>query len=321
MERLSGKSYPLLPNRQSMISQVLLASPQYFQRLGVPLSPSEEARLVDGYAAQLIGHGQWELAVYVLLCTLEEPTDTVKVWRQKLAKSVVLQNYGPGMDSIGTFLKERIGIPPEWLEEALADRYAHSGNMYEFIKRLSGVSNEKAGRAVEDLLVPSMLFRSGREAAKALEFLREFTTDENSLGGVVVQMFELKEDIVDLSVASTTERTAALPELRDRAHELERNLNLAKAKEQGMTRPSVPLYGFRGPVTVPMSSFLAEALSVMNFLNLQIQALEDGKSIWEDEFESTEAPVPMKVATQLVSSLTNIRSSTIQNIDLKGFGY
>ena len=52
-------------------------------------------------------------------------------------------------------------------------------------------------------------------------------------------------------------------------------------------------------VEVPMTCFLAESLSGISFLKLQLRALESGSSIWD---ESIAGAVPMKLASQLVAN-------------------
>jgi len=48
---------------------------------------------------------------------------------------------------------------------------------------------------------------------------------------------------------------------------------------------------------VSMNSFLAEVLSGLNFVNLQLSALQAGESIWDEEVRH----VPMKLASQLTA--------------------
>jgi hypothetical protein len=84
------------------------------------LSQLEEHTILDGYAFLLQSIGLWEWGVYVFLCVLSAPAGELS-WRVQRAKSLVLQNFNSGKESLekGKFLKEHLDLPISWFEEAL----------------------------------------------------------------------------------------------------------------------------------------------------------------------------------------------------------
>jgi hypothetical protein len=84
--------------------------------------------------------------------------------------------------------------------------------------------------------------------------------------------------------------------LEAKADAIETSLSHHKAALDNLASPKVPRCT---RIEVPMACFLAESLSGIAFLKLQLRALASGSSIWDD---SGNGSVPMKLASQLVAN-------------------
>jgi nuclear pore complex protein Nup98-Nup96 len=267
--------------------------------LGPSLSPLEQARLLDGYASQLVNIGRWDLAVYVMLCVfgVDCPEDLVS--REQIAKTLILRNYSetspPGLIAKRSHL-EKIGVPSAWFEEAVAYHCSHRGDAYEYVRHLSRFSPEQALRAVEELVVPNMLFMSVTDVRKSLELLEVFPWDYESLAATVLDFFQLSEDILILSqnenAANESEMLASLSEM---ATSVKERLLVHGAFTEGLKATSCGLRVIPSYRVVPMAVFLAESLAGLSFLQLQLKALEAGSSIWGEAICGR----PYKVASEL----------------------
>lgn len=264
------------------------------------LSELEESRLIQGYAAQLISGGRWELAVFVLLSRLGTASPE---WRVSEAKRVVLQNFGNGMDTKEAYLRDVLGVPKDWLEEALAARCGIGGDVLGLISHLSKASPDQAREAAEDHLVPALLFRHDKDTAESLEVLKLLTTDANSLAGLVLQMYALSDDILELSDADQDRRKTDIPGLVVQVDNIQRELSRRKSAATNVLARQTQC-------PIPMASFLSEALSSLKLMKLQLQTLEAGGSIWDD-LHRNKTDAAMKVASQLVSDLVGANGSPV----------
>lgn len=273
--------------------------------LGPSLSPLEQARLLDGYASQLVNSDRWDLAVYVMLCSFRADGSEDLVSRERIAKTLILHNCSemssPGLSAKRSHL-EKIGVPAAWFEEAAAYRCAHRGDSYEYVRHLSRLSPEQARGAVENLVVPNMLFMSVVEVRKSLELLDVFSWDDESLAATVLDLFQLSEDILALSQNENTAKEIEedIASLSAIATSVKERLLVHRACTEGIKETSCGLRVIPSYRVVPMAAFLAEALAGISFLQLQLRALEAGSSIWGEEYlRGTSAGRPFKVASEL----------------------
>ena len=294
---------------------------------GPMLSPVEQARLLDGYAAQLVSNGRWELAVYVMLCSFSA-ADRFEdlVLRERMAKTLVLQNYralsDPDLVSKRSYL-EKIGVPSSWFEEALAYHCAQNGNAYEYVKHLSNFSPEQARLALEELVVPNLLFMSTADIQTSMDLLEMFAMESDSLAGTILDFFHLSEDILALSQTENTMiQTDDIASLMKMAASIEDRLFSYRANTDGGTVGSKIIPSFRG---VSRAAFLTEALAGLSFLQLQLKALEVGSSIWgEEQWRGTSAGRPLKVASELAfisareASVARDGSGEANDVTLRG---
>ena len=274
-----------------------------------PLSPSEEARLLAGFSQQLINGGRWDLGVYVVLFDMvvgarqgpayPSPSgpDSVPVsWRQKVAKEIIMNHYGPDMTEEYHILKTVVGIPTVWLEAALAQRASAAGDLYGTVSHLVGVDPKEARKVLEEYIVPTMLFRSGKDVVKALDMLSTITTDNSSLSGVVIRMYRLTESFESLSDNVPEEgNTSVVQKLQNETQSIKQELMRRKGQEQVMAQSVSAVESL-----VPMGMFLAEALRCIDFMSLQLESIASGSSIWRQPQPGTHGEgAELKVSSEL----------------------
>lgn len=257
-----------------------------------PLSETELVKLYDGYAAQLISTGQWELAVYVMLCSLGEKHSHFDVWRYARAKQFVLSHYNSTAEPKRDFLV-KIGLPGAWFDECLATQAAMCGDAFAFINHAIKFAPDDARVVLEETVVPSLLFRNAKETLKSLELLRYFASDDDTLSASILHYFRLCESVMLVGDFIPCEKEQQINSLVKSAS------NLKKKFTRYKTHAINGLSGYKlfPGAPVSMNSFLAEVLSGLNFVNLQLSALQAGESIWDEEVRH----VPMKLASQLTA--------------------
>ncbi len=282
------------PSQQDLAGSFQLASVLSSLHCCLPLTEMEQARLLSGYASQLICSGKWDCAVYAMLSSVG-PT-SLRQWRLKQVKEIILQHYWPEVKASQRFLTQTVGLPNAWLEEALADRFANNGDLFAYVNHLKEVSNDEARAALEESLVPTLLFQNSRATIESLEVLKALSPAEESLTATVVEFFELSFAIRDIDMQPLADRLSYLARLQAQADSIEKSFARHMAAIANTADRIAPRMA---RVDVPMTCFLAESLSGISFLKLQLRALESGSSIWD---ESIAGAVPMKLASQLVAN-------------------
>ena len=192
------------PSQHDLAGSFQLASVLSSLKCCLPLTEMEQARLLCGYASQLICSGKWVCAVYALLSSVG-PTSQ-RQWRLKQAKEIVLQHYWPEDKSSQRFLTQKVGLPNAWLEEALADRFGNIGDLFAYVSHLKEVSNDEARLALEESLVPTLLFQNARATMESLEILKALSPADDSLTATVVRFFELSFAIKDIDMQPPADR-------------------------------------------------------------------------------------------------------------------
>jgi nuclear pore complex protein Nup98-Nup96 len=284
--------------------------------VGASLSPVEQARLLDGYAAQLTSSGRWDLAVYVMLCSfgIDRPEDLVL--REQIAKAIVLNNC-PVVPEGETISKraelESIGVPTAWFEEALAYRCGNNGDSFDYVKHLSAFSPEQARRALEELVVPNMLFMNKADVRHSLELVAAFSWDDDSLVATVVDFFQLAEDIMAVSRPEFDQERKGeeIAALSDMAEGVKTRLRAHRSYNDEIQDASSSLRVVPSYRVVPTPVFLAEALSGVSFLQLQLSALAAGGTIWDDAYLRGVSSRPLKVASEL--ACISLRNDDVSN--------
>jgi nuclear pore complex protein Nup98-Nup96 len=267
-------------------------------------SPLEQARVLDSYASQLVASGRWDLAVYVMLCSfgVDRPEDLLS--RERIAKTIVLHQC-PDVQGGGTIPKraelEQIGVPSAWFEEALAYRCGNNGDSFAYISHLGKFSLDEARTAIEELIVPNLLFMNKAGVQDNLQLLSEFASDDDSLAATVVDFFHLAEDIVAISSQppDEEEKNAEIASLTELASSIKNRFRAHRSYYEGIQDASSSLSVVPNYRLISISTFLAEALAGVSFLQLQLRVLAEGSSIWDDAYLMGNSKRPLKVASEL----------------------
>lgn len=237
----------------------------------MPLSEVEEQILIDGYAAQLAAAGQWEWAVYTLMCRFGQTSDVVTRWKRNRAKTMVLQNYRRNSNAQRGFL-ESFGVPCVWFDEALALQCATNGDVFGYLSHLVKVNADDACASLETTLIPNIFFMNQSDLTKARMVLDAFSVDSESLAGAVLDFFQIYEAIALLGKATQEEVDTAVPLLLERCDQVEQvfaSYRFGEAKLQGPALRIIP-----EAKIVPMACFLAEVLSQLSLFKFQLRALQ-----------------------------------------------
>jgi hypothetical protein len=258
-----------------------------------------------------------------MLCSFgnDRPEDLVS--RERKAKSILLQNC-PAVPEGEAIPKqaglEHIGIPSAWFEEALAYRCGNNGDSFEYISHLSKFSPEQALAAVEELIVPNMLFMKKADVQHSLQLLSAFALDEDSLAATVVDFFQLAGDIVAVSsqAVNDDEKSEEIASLTELAASIKTRLITHRSYYEGIQDAPSCLCAVPNYRMVPTSIFLAEALAGLTFLQLQLGALSAGSSIWDDAYLQGKSTRPLKVASEL--ALIAARNANVSTSDEMNMG-
>jgi hypothetical protein len=254
--------------------------------------------LVDSYVIQLVSTGRWEWAVYILLCNLNSwNSDSINAQcRIMKARDLVMRNF-TNNKSTRVFLGERIGIPLDWLEEASAARCAYLFDDSGTIKHLLAYSSTDACKAIEERLLPNLLFKGRGAAQQYMKLMNEIVSDDEfSIGVVIYDFLRVSEDVRNLSRLSKDECNHRMAEINDLYAEA-RDLQTAIFD---MEKASMLTRDVRVSGMVSRESFLAEASWGISFLTQQLQALKQGYSLLEDQrVIGSSGMTRLKTASQL----------------------
>ncbi len=239
------------------------------------LTPLEEARLVDSYAAQLLDSECWEWAVFVQFCSLTTACTDNPSSRFRKAKEMVLTYFTPthpGARAIRSFLENKVGVPKEWFEEALALRCATNGDILGFVLHASSFAMERALQTLECIFLPNLFFMSTGDIEASMKLLQACDSCGSPLAEALNYFFDLSNEVRWISQASREVIVEQLPFLIETAREIEATLVSYQAKSKTLSPSSLSVYpDYR---MVPMESFLAEAITGLSQLKLQLRALE-----------------------------------------------
>jgi nuclear pore complex protein Nup98-Nup96 len=268
-----------------------------------PLSTVEEQMLIDGYAAQLVAGGNWEWAVYVLLCQFGQATPSLSAWKRQQAKSLVLQNFRE-FNADRRYFLESMGVPKVWFEEALALQCSVNGDAIGYLSHMVKVNPDEACASLENTFIPNMFFMDKETLAEARIVLDAFSVDSGSLAGAVFDFFYIYEDILRLAKAAQKVIDSTVPSLLERCEQVEHTFasyQSGEAKLQGPTLRIVP-----GTRTVPMACFLAEGLSQISLFKLQLRALKSQLSLSSTATQILNLAQPSDMMDSGISARENI---------------
>ena len=259
------------------------------------LSDLEMVKLYDGFAAQMISNGRWDLAVYAMLCSMDESNLRFDAWRHARAKELVLRYFNASALPKRDFLVNMIGLPNAWFDECLASQALARGDAFEFISHVTKFAPADARIAIEEIVIPSLLFRNAEETTKSLDLLEWFAFGDDTLIASVLSFFRLYESVVSISISSTDKHLVG--PLICEAFELKTKFTRHQVQTNICPRGHQIFFG----AFIPIKSFLAEILSSLHFLMLQLAALQAGESIWDEGMDDDKSSIPLKLTSQLIS--------------------
>eukprot|EP00536_Pseudo-nitzschia_multiseries_P003763 jgi/Psemu1/64310/estExt_Genemark1.C_590048 len=242
------------------------------------LTPEQECTLLDGYAFQLQSRGLWEWAVYVFLCVLSGIDSVPSTWRIQRAKDLILQNYCDGRDNNAMkrqFL-ENLGLPYHWFEEALSYRSRISGDDFGYIEHKLNVDITEGTKILERVLIPNILFTTNEDRDRVLPLLEGIapSVESKSLVVAIVKFFGVLHEIELLERSSREEIEDIVPTLLKACDEIQQVFYSYKASEEKLVDNGLDIVPEKE--SVPMGSFLSEALHQTSHFKLQILASKEG---------------------------------------------
>jgi len=245
------------------------------------LTSEQECTLLDGYAYQLQSRGLWEWAIYVFLCVLSDNTNLVSTWRIKRAKDLVLQSYCDNCDENAEkrhFL-ENLGLPFHWFEEALSYRSLGTGNDFGYIEHKLNVDINEGTQVLERILAPNILFTNREDRDRVLPLLEglESSVESKSLVVAILKFFDLLHAIEELEVSSREDIEDMAPDLLKACDEIQQIFSSYKASEEKLVDNGLDIVPEKE--SIPIGSFLSEALHQTSHFKLQILALKGGLGI------------------------------------------
>lgn len=241
------------------------------------LSPLEEAMLIDGYCAQLCAAGHWVWAVYVCLCSLNKDTD--ETWKRNIARDLVLRNFHSedvNSEANRRFLVQDIGIPKEWLFEALSNRQGRRGDPFTYIQNLAAYAPREASATVDEVILPNLLIMSNADMERSLVLVDAFQSEQSPLSAAMLNLFDVSRDLFKLLSAPREVALEHLPTLAEDIVEIEKVLVARRAEGDKKQSDDIALKFCPFFETVPMSAMLFEASEQCMFLKLQLKAIEMG---------------------------------------------
>lgn len=243
----------------------------------VKASDAVVEHILDGYVAQLTSQGLWEWAVFVTLCTMADTSDEAKRSKVERAKKLVLQNFvesDPSAQTRRAFLETRIGVPSKWFEESLAYQAGSRGEVLQFIIHSLEFDSESALEALEDLYLPNIFFMNQDEIDKLLQLIEDVGTvaAHDSLARAAYRFFLLDKRVKSMVGAHPDDVAESLPELFSNFESVQSTLRFIRSKAR-RSHGKILLVP-NTPKSVPLSCMLSEALDYLDFVKLQLKALE-----------------------------------------------
>jgi hypothetical protein len=238
------------------------------------LNSKESRELVDGFAANLIAAGRWEIAVWVSLNCLSLDPTFLKVQVQQ-AKNIVLKHFNGNGEAERSL--QSIGVPSSWLFEAKAYRSSTKGDLFSYLENISQVDVKKARKAMEANLVPNILFMDNSTSSQCLSALDAISGPDDSLSKVVGHLLDINTTINSMGDCTTSQLKAELPALKEACDIIESTLTKVKSHLRSSKDDQLSL--FSGIYTVDIKYFVSEAMRYVTLFRLQLLALENGKSI------------------------------------------
>jgi len=246
-----------------------------------PLSESEELRLLESYADDLVRDGHWEWAIYVVLCSFNEDSLTKRLIQRKKTKAmeILFKNYLDNSSSKQRrdFLETNIGIPSYWFKIAVSYRSIQSLHYNTFTHHSAEASMSNTLVTFEEMVLPSILFDLDKDNCHDLMLYLETMRNElgdmssSSFGGLVLQYLKLSEIVIQSSAGTVMEEQWNFDELLEQAFLIQNAIpKLEKPTGRGDDLSKVP-----------RNVAITELEDAVMLLIAQLKVLQTGRSVVE----------------------------------------
>ena len=259
----------------------------------LPLTTTDQARLVDSYVHQLLSIGMWEWAVYVCICSCTATSALSQfsvLWKKRAAD--IIQRFYPSDESHDgsdimphrrSFLHTKVGIPEEWFCLASANRFLYCGDPLGYVNSIVHISPVDAIKCYEEQILPTELFDGNPDYDSYFALLDNDTSGVTD-GSAFRQLVSLCKDVLQLSRQQQDKsHGASIERLKDLAFNVQEQLQERSTSLSSSTRKSSwPARETIKGRNIPLSVFYAEASAWVAFMQLQLAALEAGHSVFDD---------------------------------------
>ena len=138
------------------------------------LTLNQENLIIDAITSQLVMDGYWEWAVYATLSfignnTLQKSTVAARLMR---AKEIIIMFHtvSDSNEARRSFL-EKLGVPSEWFNAAIAYRSANDGAVFTYVDQLMQFSVTEALSAIESIIIPHYILGGNDSRDKLMQIL------------------------------------------------------------------------------------------------------------------------------------------------------
>ena len=268
-----------------------------------PLKESDECRLLESYAFNLVNDGCWEWAIYVLLCSFSEDSITKRKmsWKKKMSMDIICTNYSDDLESKKRrdFLETKLGIPSHWFDIALSYRSIDSLHQQALTHAVTDSSLSKALATFEETTLPSIIFDGDQDRHNELiSYLEQIynklgESSIMSFGGLVLEYLRLSRDVLQFSLNDDMEIN--FDDMFLKAEQIQGAI--CKLQTSGKCW---------GTAKVPRRIAIAEFESAVRLLMVQLRVIKGGGSILETNrvYEKTELKA-LKIISKLGYTLSN----------------
>jgi hypothetical protein len=236
-----------------------------------------EEALCDSFASQLVSCGLWEWAVFVSLFWIREGRDAsgrLHHAKQNRAKDLILRHFtvrNCNASSRRQFL-QRIGLPWQWFEEALAYRSGYSGEVEQCVIHLFEADRKRAVQFLETMLLPKVyFFRGDADFQRIAQAFSDSPPD--SLIASVLQLFSLEASIANLAHMPQADLRRSELSLKQRELQVLQDSFLFLCHAQSRAKAHRQVMLLRLTPMVPLAAVLSSCIERLRAQKDRVRAL------------------------------------------------
>lgn len=244
------------------------------------ITPSLFAQIVDGYSSQLICSGRWDLAVTVNMVSGKARRFGCLAGKLNRSKEIVLRHYREGDASHREYLVS-IGVPKCWFDECMSRRAACEGKLLPSIQFLLGSSDEhlieSSRKAFENKYMPASYFLDSDSFEKDVSDASNSMLPSSFIEGMrdYIEVVHSTDAIfADIRTADPEEASLT----KEKIKMLQADLGKLIHSLEDEPLDSVAYFP-NNQKAIPSVAMLQDALSHLNFLEIQMGAVIAGVSL------------------------------------------